>query len=62
MPRFSLEDLDNLAEYGETATAITSLLAGGATLAMPNPVTGAITVGSNIRFCDRWISSRKKLI
>lgn len=48
MPRFSLEDLDNLAEYGETASAITSLLAGGATLAMPNPVTGAITVGSNV--------------
>ena len=48
MPRFSLEDLDNLAEYGETATAIASLLAGGATLAVPNPVSGTIAVGSNI--------------
>ena len=48
MPRFSLEDLDNLAEYGETATALTSLLAGGATLAVPNPITGTIAVGSNI--------------
>ena len=48
MPRFSLEDLDNLAEYGETATAIASLLAGGTTLAVPNPVSGTIAVGSNI--------------
>lgn len=48
MPRFSLEDLDNLAEQAETASALTSMLAGGATLAVPNPVTGAIAVGSNI--------------
>lgn len=48
MPRFSLEDLDNLAEYGETAAALTSLAAGGVTLVMPNPVTAGIAVGSNI--------------
>lgn len=48
MPRFSLEDLDNLAEYGETAAAIASLTAGGATLVIPNPVTASITAGSNI--------------
>ena len=48
MPRFSLEDLDNLAEYGETATALASLGAGTVTLVMPNPVTAAITAGSNI--------------
>nr|DAJ44475.1 MAG TPA: hypothetical protein [Crassvirales sp.] len=48
MPRFSLEDLDNLAEYGETAAAIASLTAGGATLVMPNPVTASIAAGSNI--------------
>ena len=48
MPRFSLEDLDNLAEYGETATGLTSLAAGGATLVVPNPVTAAVTLGSNI--------------
>ena len=48
MPRFSLEDLDNLAEYGETATGLTSLAAGGATLAVPNPVTASVTLGSNI--------------
>ena len=48
MPRFSLEDLDNLAEYSETAAAIASLTAGGATLVMPNPVTASIAAGSNI--------------
>lgn len=48
MPRFSLEDLDTLAEYGETASAITSLLAGSATLAAPNPITAAIALGSNV--------------
>lgn len=48
MPRFSLEDLDNLAEYGETAAAIGSLVAGGATLVIPNPITAGIAAGSNI--------------
>lgn len=48
MPRFSLEDLDNLAEYGETASALTSLGAGTATLVAPNPITANIAVGSNI--------------
>ena len=48
MPRFSLEDLDNLAEYGETAAALTSLGAGTATLVAPTPITAGVTVGSNI--------------
>lgn len=48
MPRFSLEDLDNLAEYGETASALASLGAGTVTLVMPNPITAAIAAGSNI--------------
>lgn len=48
MPKFSLEDLDNLAEYGETAAALTSLGAGTATLVVPNPITAGVAVGSNI--------------
>ena len=48
MYRFSLEDLDNLAEYGETAAALTSLGAGTATLVAPNPITVGVAVGSDI--------------
>lgn len=47
MPRFSLEDLDNLAEYGEKATSIASILGNGAALVLPNPITTGIAVGSN---------------
>lgn len=48
MPRFTLEDLDNWMENAETVTALTSLGATGATLVAPNPVTGAVAIGSNI--------------
>ena len=48
MTRFSLEDLDKAADQAETVTALTSILAGGATLAVPNPITASIALGSNI--------------
>lgn len=48
MPRFSLEDLDNYVDKAETAAALTSLIAGGYTLAVPNQYTAAIAAGSNI--------------
>lgn len=48
MPRFSLEDVDGWMDAAEVATAITSLGATGATVVAPNPVTGAIAVGSNL--------------
>ena len=48
MSRFSLEDLDKYADYAETVAAITSLIAGGFTLAAPNQYTATIAAGSNI--------------
>lgn len=47
MARFSLEDLDKLADYGEAVTAVTSTLADVAALVLPNPITRGIAVGSN---------------
>ena len=48
MPRFSLEDVDEFMDYAEKGAALTSLGATGATLVAPNPVTGAVAVGSNV--------------
>lgn len=48
MPKFSLEDIDELMDYAEKGVALTSLGATGATLVAPNPVTGAVAVGSNV--------------
>ena len=48
MPRFSLEDVDEFMDYAEKGVALTSLGATGSTLVAPNPVTGAVAVGSNV--------------
>lgn len=48
MAKFSLEELDEWADYAETGTAAASLGLTGATLVAPNPVTGALALGTNI--------------
>lgn len=48
MARFSLEELDEWADYAEAGTAAAGLALTGATIAAPNPVTGALAVGTNI--------------
>ena len=48
MPRFSLEDVDEFMDYAEKGVALTSLGTTGATLVAPNPVTGAVAIGSNV--------------
>ena len=48
MPRFSLEDVDEFMDDAEKGVALTSLGTTGATLVAPNPVTGAVAVGSNV--------------